>query len=377
VIGTTEPAPTIPAEVRAPVDVEDSILTALYQDRGPAVVSIQILGDPNAGPQLRLPRITPEAEPDGTPGPDGSDEPEFGFRAEGSGFLIDGQGHIVTNNHVVEGAKNIQVRWSDGSTVEAQVVGTDVDADIAVIKANRIPDGVRPLQLGDSKQVKVGQRAVAIGNPFGVGTSLTVGVVSARGRTIPVGTRSVFRLADVIQTDAAINPGNSGGPLFNSAGEVIGVNQSIRSESGAFEGVGFAVPSNTVKKVSAALISKGRYEHPYLGVSMSSPITDAVAKELKLPTNHGVIVAEITDGGPAAKAGLKPGSAQKMLLGGRYPTKGGDIVVKINDKVVNMGDDIIDYLATDTEVGQTVTLTVLRDGKEVKVPVVLGARPKE
>ena len=180
----------------------------------------------------------------------------------------------------------------------------------------------------------------------------------------------------MLQTDASINPGNSGGPLFNSAGEVIGVNQSIiPTDNGTFEGVGFAISSNTVKKVAAALIAKGHYQHPYLGISMASaPITDAVAKELKLPTKHGVPVEEVVKGGPSDKAGIRGGTGHKQILGDSYPT-GGDIVLQIDNKPVNSSADVIDYLATDTEVGQTVTLTILRDGKELKVPVVLAARP--
>jgi S1-C subfamily serine protease len=379
VIGTTRPAPTVPASVRSSSDTEDALITALYHDRSPAVVSIRILGAPGTGGQLQLPRVTPEPGPDATPG-GAPQAPEFGFQAEGSGFLIDGQGHIVTNNHVVENAKNIEVTFTDGSTVGAKVVGTDPDSDLAVIKVERIPDGVKPLELGDSKQVKVGQRAIAIGNPFGLDSTLTVGIISARGRTLrsgqPGAQGSQFSFADVLQTDAAINPGNSGGPLFNSAGEVIGVNQSIiPTDQGTFEGVGFAISSNTVKKVAAALISKGRYEHPYLGLSMAASITDRVAKELKLSTRHGVPVEEVVQGGPSDKAGIRGGTGHTQILGDPYPT-GGDIVLKIDDKPVNSSADVIDYLATDTQVGQTVTLTILRAGKELKVPVVLAARPR-
>ncbi len=375
IIGETAPAPTIAPETRAPIDAEDALITALYRDRGPAVVAIQILGDPEA--MQELPRIFPQPAPNQTPGPE-QPTPEFGFVAQGSGFLVDGQGHVVTNNHVVEDAKNIQVTWTDGSTVEAEVVGTDADSDLAVIKVERIPTGVKPLQFADSTKVQVGQRAIAIGNPFGLKSTLTVGVVSARGRTLPsrVAGQGRYSMADVIQTDAAINRGNSGGPLFNSAGEVIGVNQSIRTEGGSFEGVGFAVPSNTIKKVSAALISKGRYDHPFLGVSMSRvAITDAIARELKLPMRHGVPVVEVSPGGPAALAGIKPSTDETEILGAPFPT-GGDIILKVDDRVVNASEDVIDYLATSTQVGQTVTFTMLRDGKEIRVPVVLGARPR-
>ncbi len=239
------------------------MLTALYRDRSPAVVAIHILG--SSSETLQLPQIQPD-DPDATP-----TVPEFGFEAQGSGFVLDAQGHIITNNHVVENATTIEVTFTDGSTLEANVVGTDMDADLAMIKVKQLPDGVQPLPLGDSRKLEVGQRAIAIGNPFGLDSTLTVGVISALGRTMPSRAASqggVFSLGDVIQTDAAINPGNSGGPLFNSSGEVIGVNTAIRSEGGSFEGVGFAVPSNIVEKVSAAIIKQGRYEHPYLGISM-------------------------------------------------------------------------------------------------------------
>lgn len=305
--------------------------------------------------------------------------PEFGLEAEGSGFLIDDKGHIVTNNHVVENAEFIEVTFTDGSTLEAEVVGTDVDSELAVIKVDRIPEGVRPLQLGDSSQIEVGQRAIAIGNPFGLNSTLTVGVISARGRTMP--TRIArqggsFSVGDVIQTDVAINPGNSGGPLFNSAGEVIGVNTAIRSEGGSFEGVSFAIPSNMVKRVATALIERGRYEHPYLGIQMGPSITDAVARELKLPTTRGVTVEQVVPGGPADKAGLRAATGEVRIKGVDYPT-GGDIVVRIDDKPVSTSENIVDYLATNTQVGQTVVLTVLRDGAERQISVVLGARPRD
>jgi 2-alkenal reductase len=367
--GTPAPVPTVPDAVSSEIDAEDALVTALYRDRAPAVVAIRVLGAP---PAEGLQELSPTPE-------DGAPAPDFGFEAQGSGFLIDAEGFIVTNNHVVEGAENIEVSFTTGETLEATVVGADADSDIAVIKIDRIPEGVRPVPLGDSDRVQVGQRAIAIGNPFGLASTLTVGVVSARGRTFPTriaGSTGRFSLGDIIQTDAAINPGNSGGPLFNSSGEVIGVNTAIRSESGVFEGVGYAVPSNLVRKVSTALIDSGRYQHPYLGISMGDPITEAVAAELKIDVNHGVPVAQVVEGGPSDKAGVQAGSEEDIVefRGGQYPV-GADIVLRIDDRVVNRAEDIIDYLVTDTEVGQTVTLTVFRDGKEVKVPVVLGARP--
>jgi 2-alkenal reductase len=372
VVAVQEPVPTVPPEVRAPIDAEDALITALYSARSPAVVSIQILGDAGS--------IGPGDAPEGDGGlPDGPEGSPFEFQAQGSGFLIDDDGHIVTNNHVVENAETIEVTFQNGTTVDAETIGTDVDSDLAVIKVERVPEGVQPLELGDSDRVQVGQRAIAIGNPFGLDSTLTVGVVSARGRTIPsrvAGEGGIFSMADVLQTDAAINPGNSGGPLFNSAGEVIGVNNAIRTEGGTFEGVGFAIPSNTVAKVSASLIENGRYEHPYLGISMGQPITDAVARELDLPVNYGVPISLVVEGGPSDEAGLQGGTGEHEFRGIPYPT-GGDIVLKIDDLVVHSSTDVIDYLATETEVGQTVTLTVLRDGEEQEIDVTLGARPGE
>jgi 2-alkenal reductase len=364
------PAPTVSGNLTQEIDAEDALLTALYRDRSPAVVAIQILG--SGGETLRLPQIDPEATP--------IVPPEFDFEAQGSGFVIDAQGHIITNNHVVENATTIEVTFTDGSTYEAEIVGTDLDSDLAVIKVNQLPEGVQPLPFGDSRQLEVGQRAIAIGNPFGLDSTLTVGVVSALGRTMPSRVAGqdggVFSLGDVIQTDAAINPGNSGGPLFNSSGEVIGVNTAIRSESGSFEGVGFAVPSNIAEKVAAAIIKQGRYEHPYLGISMGQPLTEAVARELDLSVQRGVPVGQVVEGGPAGEAGLRGGTETVEIRGVPYPT-GGDIVLRIDDQIVTTSADIIDYLATNTVVGQTVTLTVLRDGEETTIDVVLGARPRQ
>lgn len=388
-VGDTEaaPVPTLQPNQTAEFDAEDQLLTALFQERSPAVVAIRVQGnDPNAPSDL--PFELPDLEspsPDESPAPDDAqpqepDAPEFNFEAQGSGFLLDDQGHIVTNNHVVEGAERIEISFTNGLIVAAEVVGTDADADLAVLKVEQLPEGVQPLPLGDSAEVQVGQRAIAIGNPFGLQTTLTVGVVSARGRTLEnriASNNARYSIADVIQTDAAINPGNSGGPLFNSRGEIIGVNTAIRSESGSFEGVGYAVPSNTVRKVTTALIENGVYEHPYLGLAFSSlPLTTIVADELSLPVSQGVFVSEVVEGGPSDQAGVQGGDDIQEINGDPYPV-GGDIILKINDRQVNTSADIIDYLATDTEVGQTVTLTVLRDGQQQEIPVTLGARPQD
>ncbi len=389
VVSNATPVPTLSPALTGPIDSQDALLTKLYRDRSPAVVTIKIVGNSASGPSGRTPLGLPTVQPapsatppDSQPGPPTGQNPgqQPGFVAEGSGFLIDGDRHIVTNNHVVDGATDIEVTWTDGSIVEAKVVGVDLDADLAVIQADKVPNGVQPLPLGDSRAVEVGQRAIAIGNPFGLGTTLTMGIVSARGRLLPGQTDAKgnhFSIADIIQTDATINPGNSGGPLLNSRGEVVGINTAIRTDTGSFQGVGYAVPANTIKKVIPALIQHGQYQHPYLGLSMDQTgLSEATAKQLGLNTTHGVGVSSVAANSPVEQAGIRGSSGRHVINGEQYST-GGDVVLKINDKVVNQSADIIDYLATDTEVGQTVTLTVLRDGKQVPVQVKIGARPHQ
>jgi 2-alkenal reductase len=373
--------PTLQSNVTAAFDAEDDLLTRLFRERSPAVVAIEVLGNDPQQPSFGLPE-EPDASPDAEPSPSGgpsvvpepSGEP-FNFGASGSGFLLDGAGHIVTNNHVVENATLIQVGFTNGLVVEATVVGTDVDSDLAVLKVEQVPPGVQPVPLGNSRDVQVGQRAIAIGNPFGKETSLTVGVVSARGRTLEG--REQYSIADVIQTDAAINPGNSGGPLFNSRGEVIGVNTAIDSETGVFAGIGYAVPANTVAKVTRALIETGDYQHPYLGVQMSGSVTTLIARQLNLPVTQGVFVSNVPDGGPAAAAGLRGTTDEVTVNGFSYPDPAkSDIILRINGQPVRNSTDLIDYLATDTEVGQTITLSVLRNGQEQDIQVTVGARPE-
>lgn len=375
------PAPTLQPAQTAEFDAEDRLLTALYHDRSPAVVAIRVQGRElgSFGSPFQLPEPEDSPAPDEAPMPDPHQGPEFRFMAQGSGFLLDGDGHIVTNNHVIEGANLIEITFSNGLITNAKVVGADPDSDVAVLKVEELPEGILPLPLGDSSQVEVGQRAVAIGNPFGLRSTLTVGVVSARGRTVrnrQTRDGGWYSIADVIQTDAAINPGNSGGPLFNSRGEVIGVNTAIRSESGTFEGVGYAIPSNTVRKVSEALVTTGSYQHPYLGVSMYElPLSTTVARQLKLPVTHGIFVSSLVAGGPAAKAGLRASDEMTRINGLPYPAKS-DIIVAIDDRSVFSFEDILGYLATETKVGQTVTLTILRTGQQQEVQVTLGARPR-
>ena len=292
----------------------------------------------------------------------------------GSGFVFDAGGHIVTNNHVVTNSASLEVVFANGERRRATMVGTDIDSDLAVIRVDSLPADVQPLPVGDSATLQVGQFVIAIGNPFGETGSMSIGIISGLGRTLasqrlaPGGT---FSIPQVIQTDAAINPGNSGGPLLNLNGEVIGVNSAILSRTGANSGVGFSIPINAVKNIAPALIEDGSYSYPYIGISMSSlPFTLAELERLDLPPN-GVYVTEVTEGSPAAEAGLI-GSGTAQFEG---PLPGGDYITAINGTPVRTSDELVSYLVFETEVGETVQLTILRNGEEIMVPLTLGERP--
>jgi len=289
----------------------------------------------------------------------------------GSGFVLDTNGHIVTNNHVVEGAEQILVRFADETIVEAELVGADVDSDLAVIRVDVPTDLLREVRLGDSSTLRVGQRAIAVGNPFGLEQTMTTGIISAPGRVLRQ--ENGFSLPKLIQTDAAINPGNSGGPLLNARGEVIGVNTFIFSRSGSSSGVGFAVPVNTVKRVVPSLIATGRYDDPWLGISGLS-ITPVVARALELPVEQGILLQEVVPEGPADRAGLRGSYQQTEIDEGPLPT-GGDIIVAIDGVELRDMDDLIVYLA-ETTVGQTVTLDILREGERQSVDLILEERPE-
>ncbi len=291
--------------------------------------------------------------------------------ATGTGFVFDANGHIVTNNHVVQNADRFEVLFPNGSRRAAEVVGMDVDSDLAVIRVDSLPDGVGPLPLGNSREIKVGQFVVAIGNPFGQQSSMSLGIISGLGRSLASqriaegGGR--YSLPQVIQTDAPINPGNSGGPLLNLNGEVVGINAAIRSETGANTGVGFSIPVNIARKVVPALIEDGAYTYPFLGVSIAPAIDLATQEQLDLPQPNGAYVTTVSPDGPADKAGL--------IGAGGNNVPGGDLIIAVDGESVNSFEDLISYLVFETEVGQTVTLRVLRGGAEVDVAVTLGARP--
>ena len=298
---------------------------------------------------------------------------EFFHRGEGSGFVWDEAGHIVTNNHVVDGADRVAVIFSDGTELHAEVIGTDPDSDLAVLELSEPKSGASPVELGDSDDLRVGQIALAIGNPFGQEFTMTSGIISALGRTIRSG-GSPFSIPEVIQSDVAINPGNSGGPLLDRHGKVIGVNTQIISRSGASSGVGFSVPINTAKRVIPALIEQGRYEYSWLGISGSTLRAD-LAELMDLPRNtSGALVSQVTVDSPADKAGLRGSDRIAALDGVDYPV-GGDVIVSINGWAVDDMDDLIAYLSSNTRPGDKVTLEVIRDGEGEDLEVSLGARP--
>jgi len=295
----------------------------------------------------------------------------------GSGFVYDTEGHIVTNYHVVENAEQLLVTLADGQTYEAQIVGTDPINDLAVISVDGAKSLPEPLVVGDSDSLQVGQFVLAIGNPFGLEQTLTTGVVSALGRVIQSPEDNRF-IGEAIQTDAAINPGNSGGPLLDLSGQVIGVNSQIISPSGASSGIGFAVSASTVRRVVPQLISNGKYSHPWLGVQLLS-LTTANVNALKeagvgVPVDSGVLVLEAVAGGPADKAGIRGGSREVRIGNYQVPVDG-DIIVAIDGQALASSQDLTVYLETETTVGDTVGLSIVRNGEEQVVQVVLGEQP--
>jgi S1-C subfamily serine protease len=363
ITNTVQPQPTAVLQIDAtapalptaadPAEM-GSALEALYQQVLPGVVAIRVQVATQAGASLGL----------------------------GSGFVFDNEGHVVTNQHVVEGASDVEVEFASGFKAHGTVIGSDADADIAVIQVENAPaDQIHPLALGDSNALNVGEQVVAIGNPFGLTGTMTLGIISGLGRTqeahaSPEG--GFFSTADIIQTDAAINPGNSGGPLFNLQGEVVGVNQSIRTETfnqqtgnAVNSGVGFSISINLVKRIVPYLIRDGKYEYPYLGIS-SRDLSLADIEALGLNTYTGAYVAGVTPGGPADQAGIR---------GGSEPTNpeevgaGGDIITAIDGQPVDTFDDLLSYLTLSKSPGETVVLTVLRDSQPMDITVTLGTRP--
>lgn len=290
----------------------------------------------------------------------------------GSGFVFDNNGHIITNTHVIEGAEKIVVTFLDGRSYNAKLVGKDPFTDISVIKVDVDETLLRPLPIGNSSKLRVGEQIAAIGNPFGLSGSMTAGIVSQLGRLLPV-QDSGFSIPDVIQTDAAINPGNSGGPLLNMRGEVIGINTAIQSRTGEFAGVGFAIPSRTVSKIVPTLIQDGKFNHPWLGISGRN-IDPDLAKILGLVDARGFLIVVVVDNSPAAKAGLHGSTDAKEIEGINYPL-GGDIILSVDGKEVRQIDDILIHLQREKSVGDEIVLEVLRDGRITSFVLILEERP--
>jgi 2-alkenal reductase len=365
---TLPPPPTpLPMDLIQEADAEERLLINLYARVNPSVVSIQAVQS--------LEGFEHPSLPEGVPTPELPDEP-FQQQGEGSGFVVDTQGHIVTNNHVVANTTELRVTFFDGTTVPASIIGTDPDSDLAVIRVEVPPESLRPITWGDSDQIRVGQRAVAIGNPFGFENTLTSGILSGLSRSLPAVTG--YRIPEIIQTDAAINPGNSGGPLLNSQGEVIGVNSAIVpnfNELGerSFLGVGFAIPSNLAQRVVPVLIEEGAYAHPWIGIS-GMDVLPEIAAEMDLPEAKGALVIRVVPGGPAEEADLRGGD-HDIQVQGRPVTVGGDVIIGIDDYEIRRFDDILSYLSRRTEAGQEVDLTIIRDGKTETVTLTLGERP--
>jgi S1-C subfamily serine protease len=368
---------TAPTINRSVLFFIEQVIQDVYKRVNPSVVNIQVTRKVSANTDDLFPDM-----------PDSPDIPDFHFfeppdedyytQGAGSGFVWDSEGHIVTNNHVVSDADRVSVTFADGTTVEGVVIGTDPHSDLAVVKVDVEDDMLYPIELMDSNEVKAGQLSIAIGNPFGLEGTMTVGFISAVGRSLPVasetGDGSTYSIPDIIQTDASINPGNSGGVLVNDRGQLIGVPAAIQSPVRASAGVGFAIPSAIVAQVVPVLIEEGSYEHPWIGISGTTLTSDMAEKMGLDPLQRGALVIEVSSDSPADDAGLQ-GSGEQATINGQKRLIGGDVIISFDDRPVTKFDDLVAYLARYTRVGQTVSLTVLRDGEEETLDLTLGKRP--
>ena len=355
-----QPTPVLPSQSTSPLQVDpanvipqDGSLQLLYQQVMPGVVSIQVSNSQGGG--------------------------------LGSGFVYDTQGHVITNFHVVDGATSVEVDFASGFKARGTVIGVDKDSDIAVIKVDAPESELHPLALGDSKSLQVGQTVIAIGNPFGLNGTMTLGIISALGRT-QTSAHSIdgggfFSAADIIQTDAAINPGNSGGPLLNTSGEVVGINRAIATDSSTVSGqptnsgIAFAISGDIVKRVTPFLIKDGTYDYPYMGISFlpDQVMNLDVIEALDLKTYTGAYVVDVTKGGPADQAGIRAGDKPTRI---DAILAGGDLITAIDGKSVRTFDELISYLVTNKSPGDSVVLTLIRDGQSQDITITLGARPK-
>ena len=334
-----DPSAVENTSISEPVFLPPDSLINLFEQVSPGVVAIRVLTEEGSG--------------------------------QGSGFVIDMEGHVVTNYHVVVGATDIEVDFNSGFKAWAEIIGIDLDSDIAILKVDAPTEELHPLPMGDSEAVKVGQLVVAIGNPFGFSNTMTVGIVSAKGRTLDSlnpapGSASAYSAGDLIQTDAAINPGNSGGPLINLSGEVVGINRAIRTDTFNFNtegepvnsGIGFAISINIVKRVAPFLIDQGFYEYPLLGISSLPEITLFAQEQLNLPQATGALITLVSEGGPADQAGIQVN----------------DLVTAIDGQEVRIFGDLLSYLLLNKAPGDQVVLTLLRNGRVMDITITLGSR---
>jgi serine protease Do len=368
---TATPTPQEESIERSELDQIQEGFSRVYEQVLPSVVNIRVTQILDAG-------IAPETGPLPYPFDLPDDGRELRRSGLGSGFIWDREGHIVTNHHVIKNADQVVVTFYDGTSVDAEIMGADHDSDLAVLKVEHPDELPAPIQLTDSTRVKVGQLVAAIGNPFGLDGTMTIGVVSALGRWLPVEANdlqgSPYTIPDVIQTDAPINPGNSGGVLVDMHGQLIGVPTAIESSSGVNAGIGFVVPSIIVGKVVPALIEQGHYEHPWIGIS-GATLNSEMAKAMGLAVNQrGVLVVDVIPNSPAESAGLL-GSDHLKTINGQEMRLGGDVIIEIDSQPTRDFEDLTAYLARYTEAGQTVTLTVLRDNRQESLELTLGVRP--
>jgi len=290
----------------------------------------------------------------------------------GSGFVYSDEGYVITNQHVVQDAERVMITFLDGEAYIGNVIGTDRDLDIAVVKVEPTNTYLQPIKIGDSSELKVGEKIAAIGNPFGLSGSMTSGIVSQMGRLLPQETG--YSIPDVIQTDAAINPGNSGGPLINMKGEVVGINTAIQSATGEFSGIGFAVPANTVKKVVPVLIQDGEFKHPWMGIS-GTDVDPELAEVRGLNSSKGFLVVSVIEGSPAETAGLL-GVTETKETDGREFALDGDIILSIDGETVRKISDILVHLQREKSVGDEMVLSVNRGGEILELTMVLEERPQ-
>ncbi|MFN8151233.1 MAG: trypsin-like peptidase domain-containing protein [Solirubrobacterales bacterium] len=339
----------------APASSGDRTVGQVYQQDGQGVAYIEAV-----------------EKPTGSVSPFG--QQSSGGTATGSGILMDDQGHVLTNAHVVDGSSSVTVKFGDGDALDAKVLGVDDSSDVAVLSVDPSQVDAKPLELGDSDAVKVGDPAVAIGNPYGLDRTVTTGIISALQRQISA--PNGFTISDVLQTDAAINPGNSGGPLIDGAGRVIGINSQIAtgSDGSGSTGIGFAVPINTAKQVAAEIIDDGNVEHAYLGIE-GADVNSQLADVLNLDVDEGALVQKVTPGGPADQAGLEGGDAT-VTEDGQQVRAGGDVITAADGQTVTGMDDLISVIDA-KKPGDTITLDVIRDGSKQQIDVKLGDRPDD